>query len=107
MNQNIYPNILSTIGETPMISLKKIYKNFLFNIYAKLEGFNPGGSIKDRPASYILSQATIKGKIQKNTTIIESSSGNMAIGMAQYCLYNNLSFVCVVDTKTTQTNIQI
>ena len=99
--------ILSTIGNTPLIKLDKVFKDIPFNLYAKLEGFNPGGSIKDRPASNIIRRAMRSGAITRLTTIIESSSGNMGIGLAQACTYFGLRFICIVDPKTTQQNIRL
>lgn len=97
--------ILTTIGHTPLIKLDKIFPQKSFHLYAKLEGFNPGGSIKDRPAVNIIKRGMRTGAITSRTTIIESSSGNMGIGLAQVCSYLGLRFICVVDPKTTPQNI--
>lgn len=92
-------NILETIGRTPLVALHRISKSYPFNAYAKMESFNPGGSIKDRTAHAILSDALLQGKIKKGDIIIESSSGNMAIGLAQACLFYGLRLIVVVDPK--------
>lgn len=99
--------ILSTIGNTPLIRLDRVLRDVPFNLFAKLEGFNPGGSIKDRPAINIIRCAMRTGAITPQTTIIESSSGNMGIGLAQVCAYLGLRFICVVDQKTTKQNIRL
>lgn len=99
--------ILSTIGNTPLIRLDKVFKDVPFRLFAKLEGFNPGGSIKDRPAINIIRRAMHTGTIMPQTTIVESSSGNMGIGLAQVCSYLGLRFICVVDQKTTKQNIRL
>jgi N-(2-amino-2-carboxyethyl)-L-glutamate synthase len=99
--------ILSTIGNTPLIELTRLFPERSFRLFAKLEGFNPGGSIKDRAAYTILKNALESGAIQPETTIIESSSGNMGIGLAQACAYLHLPFICVVDPKTTRQNSAI
>jgi len=99
--------ILSLIGATPLIQLTSIDKDLPFRIFAKLEGFNPGGSIKDRPALNMIKQAMATGKVGPETVIIESSSGNLGIGLAQVCLYFGLRFICVVDPKTTTQNLDI
>ena len=99
--------ILSEIGETPLVKLSRVFKDCGFDVYAKLEGFNPGGSIKDRAAISIIKNALETGAAGPETTIIESSSGNMGIGLAQVCAYYGLSFICVIDPKTTKTNIEI
>jgi N-(2-amino-2-carboxyethyl)-L-glutamate synthase len=99
--------ILSAIGNTPLVRLTRVLKDINFRLYAKLEAFNPGGSTKDRPAFSILKRALDTGHIREGTTIIESSSGNMGIGLAQACAYLGLRFICVVDPKTTAQNIRL
>src|SRR5262245_46778193 len=99
--------ILSTIGNTPLVRLKRVFKDLQFQLFAKLEGFNPGGSAKDRPALNILEEAMEAGAIGPGTVIVESSSGNLGIGLAQVCRYLGLRFICVVDPKTTNQNIRI
>ncbi|MFL6253444.1 MAG: 2,3-diaminopropionate biosynthesis protein SbnA [Pyrinomonadaceae bacterium] len=99
--------ILSAIGHTPLVRLSKVLKEAPFRLYAKLEGLNPGGSMKDRAAISIIRDALLTGRIKKDTVIIESSSGNMGIGLAQACSYFGLRFICVVDPKTTAQNIAL
>jgi cysteine synthase A len=99
--------ILSTIGGTPLVRLTRVFRESSFNLFAKLETFNPGGSCKDRPAYHIIRQAMEAGQINKSTVVIESSSGNMAIGLAQVCSYFGLRLICVVDPKTTRQNINL
>lgn len=100
-------NILDTVGNTPLIELNKIFGDKYFTLFGKIEALNPGGSIKDRSALHMLQEALSSGEISSDTTIIESSSGNMAIGLAQVCAYWNLKLICVVDTHTTQQILQI
>ncbi len=97
----------SAIGATRLIRLNRALGNLRFRLYAKLEGLNPGGSIKDRTALSILRRALETGEIRSDTVIIESSSGNMGIGLAQLCACLGLRFICVVDAKTTPQNIAI
>lgn len=99
--------ILSTVGNTPLVKLENIFRNDDFHFFAKLEMLNPGGSIKDRPALNIINNALIKGDIKQGDTIVESSSGNLGIGLAQASRVLGLHFVCVIDPKTTQQNIKI
>jgi N-(2-amino-2-carboxyethyl)-L-glutamate synthase len=99
--------ILSAIGNTPLIELARIFRYTGLEVFAKMEGFNPGGSIKDRAAFNVIRHAIANGDIRPGTTVIESSSGNMGIGLAQACAYFRLSFICVIDPKTTQMNIEI
>lgn len=75
-------NILETIGGTPMVRINKLCPNPDVNIFAKLEGFNPTGSIKDRIAIAMVEQAEKEGKLYPGKTIIEPTSGNTGIGLA-------------------------
>ena len=77
----VYEDVLGTIGNTPMVRINKINPNPETSILAKLEGRNPGGSIKDRIALNILDQAEKEGKLS-GKTIIEATSGNTGIGLA-------------------------
>lgn len=78
-----------------------------FSLFAKLESFNPGGSSKDRPARAILERARRSGAVRPGTVVVESSSGNMGIGLAQACRYHGLRFICVVDPKASALNLRI
>ena len=75
-------NILETIGNTPMVKINRLCPNPDVNIFAKLEGFNPTGSIKDRIAIAMVEQAEKEGKLYPGKTIIEPTSGNTGIGLA-------------------------
>jgi S-sulfo-L-cysteine synthase (O-acetyl-L-serine-dependent) len=79
---DIKNNILETIGNTPMVKINNMTNASIANIYAKLEGFNPSGSIKDRIALHMIEKAEMSGLLQKNQTIIEATSGNTGIGLA-------------------------
>lgn len=78
----IYDSILGTIGNTPMVRINKLCPNPRVNILAKLEGFNPTGSIKDRIALRMVESAERDGRLRKGHTIIEPTSGNTGIGLA-------------------------
>jgi cysteine synthase A len=99
--------VLSVVGNTPLIKLNRIFRDIDFDLYAKLEGLNPGGSTKDRSAASIIKHGIESGAIRPGTVVIESSSGNMGIGLAQACSYYDLSLICVVDPKTTQQNLSL
>ena len=75
-------NILGTIGGTPMVRINRLCPNPNVNIYAKLEGFNPTGSIKDRIALRMIEEAEQDGRLTPGKTIIEPTSGNTGIGLA-------------------------
>ena len=78
----IYNSILDTIGNTPMIRINNLNPNPNVNIYAKIEGINPGGSIKDRIGVKMIEQAEAEGTLTKGKTIIEATSGNTGIALA-------------------------
>ena len=78
----MYNNILEAIGNTPLVRINKMNPNTAVEIYAKLEGFNPTGSIKDRIALKMIEQAEQEGALTKDKTIIEPTSGNTGIGLA-------------------------
>jgi cysteine synthase B len=78
----IYENILQTIGNSPVIRINKLNPNINASIYAKIEGNNPTGSIKDRIALKMIEQAEAEGSLEKGKTIIELTSGNTGIGLA-------------------------
>jgi len=77
--------ILDTIGNTPLVEIKKLNSNPGVRVLAKLEYFNPGGSIKDRPALYMIEAAEKSGELTRNKTVIEATSGNTGIGLALVC----------------------
>jgi cysteine synthase A len=79
----VYDTIIDTIGGTPLVELKNIEKkyNLKAKIVAKVESFNPGGSVKDRIARAMLEEAEAKGLVNKDTVIIEPTSGNTGIGL--------------------------
>jgi cysteine synthase B len=78
----IYQNIIEMIGGTPMVKLNKFTPNKNVSIYAKIEGMNPGGSIKDRIALKMIERAEKEGKLTKDKIIIEPTSGNTGIGLS-------------------------
>ena len=75
-------SIFAAIGNTPLVELKNLNGNPRVRILGKLEGANPGGSVKDRPAYYMISKAEESGKLTREKTIIEPTSGNMGIALA-------------------------
>ena len=79
---NVYGNILSTIGNTPLVRINKLFSKPGVEIYAKNEGTNPTGSIKDRIALKMIEQAEAEGTLQAGKTIIEPTSGNTGIALA-------------------------
>lgn len=106
--QSVLPaGVVAAIGRTPLVRLQRSVSAYPLSVYAKLEALNPGGSIKDRTAWFMLRRALERGEIDANSVIVESTSGNMGIGLAQGCAYLGLRLVCVVDPKTTARNLDL
>lgn len=82
---NIANNITELVGNTPLVKLNCVTDGAEANVLAKLEFFNPGSSVKDRIAVAMIDAAEKAGKINKNTTIVEPTSGNTGIGLAMVC----------------------
>lgn len=99
--------ILAAIGQTPLVRMRRLYPEFPMRLFAKMEALNPGGSSKDRPARAILDQALKTGDIDSQTVVIESTSGNMGIGLAQFCRFHGLRLICVVDIRTSKQNLAV
>ena len=95
---NIYENITKLIGKTPLVYLNSIKEKYQLqaNLIAKLESLNPGGSLKDRVALRILKSALEHKLINKNSTIIEPTSGNTGIALALVCASLGLKLVIVM-----------
>ncbi|WP_028193135.1 2,3-diaminopropionate biosynthesis protein SbnA [Salinispora pacifica] len=100
--------ILSAVGGTPLVRLDRLFPGSPARFYAKLEALNPGGSMKDRSAVAMVLGAVDSGElVPGRSTVVESSSGNLGIGLAQVCRWLDLRFVCVIDPKTTAQNCAI
>lgn len=78
----IYNNIVEAIGKTPIVKLNSLNSENSADIYAKLEYFNPGSSVKDRAAYSIIKNMELDGSLKKGDTIVEATSGNMGIGLS-------------------------
>jgi N-(2-amino-2-carboxyethyl)-L-glutamate synthase len=98
--------VLGAIGDTPLIELRRLLARPDIAVWAKLEASNPGGSMKDRPAAAMLQDAIDRGLVTQETTVIESSSGNLGVGLAQACRYHGIRFICVVDARAHATNVR-
>ncbi len=99
--------VLAAIGDTPLVALHRYLDRSDVHVWAKLEAANPGGSAKDRPAARMIRDALELGVITTDTTVIESSSGNMGVGLAQACRYHGLRLICVVDARAHDTNVRV
>jgi cysteine synthase A len=91
----IYDSILDTIGSTPVVRISRI-NDGPASLYAKLEAFNPGGSVKDRLAAAIIQEAERSGALQPGQTVVEATSGNTGIGLAMVCARKGYSLIIVM-----------
>jgi cysteine synthase B len=96
------PTITDLIGNTPVVELKKLNPNPRVRIYAKLEGNNPGGSVKDRPALQMIRGAMERGDIRKGTRLIEATSGNTGIALAMIARLFDLEIELVMPKNSTR-----
>lgn len=106
----IFDNILDTIGNTPLVRLHHIEEEYKLDakLFAKVEYFNPGGSIKDRPAMMMIKDAFESKRINKETKIIEPTSGNTGIGLALICSYLKLDLTIIMpDTMSKERQLLI
>ena len=96
----IYQNILETIGNTPIVKINRL-NNTKANIYVKVESFNPGGSVKDRISKNMILDAEEKGIINKDTVLIEPTSGNTGVGLAMVAAAKGYRLILVMpDTMS-------
>ncbi|MBD8511579.1 cysteine synthase family protein [Photobacterium sp. 2_MG-2023] len=95
-------NISHLVGNTPIIKLQSLTKNLYADIYIKLEFLNPWGSIKDRAAKSMIDAAIADGSIQRNTTIVEATTGNTGISLAGICASMGLPLIIVMPEYVTE-----
>jgi len=106
-NKGISNTILDHIGNTPLIKLNKITKNLTGNFFAKYEGFNPGHSMKDRIALHIVEAAEKKGLLNKDSTIIETTSGNTGFSLALVSIIKGYKCMLAVNSKASAGKINM
>lgn len=98
---NIKSNITETVGKTPLVRLNKLGSNSNATVLAKLESFNPCGSLKDRIAVSMIQEAEKEGRINSETVIVEPTSGNTGIGLAFVCAQRGYRLiVCMPDSSS-------
>lgn len=95
-------SILDLVGKTPMVELKHLNPNPAVKIFAKLEGNNPGGSVKDRPALNMIRSAVERGDITPGMKLIEATSGNTGIALAMIARLFNLEIELVMPSSSTR-----
>lgn len=102
---NYYNNIMETIGQTPLVRLNSVVAGLPCTILAKVEFFNPGGSVKDRIGWKIIEDAEKNGRLQPGGTIIESTSGNTGVGLAIAAAIKGYRCIFVMPDKMSQEKI--
>jgi cysteine synthase B len=100
-------NVLDLIGNTPMVEVRHLNPNSKLEMYVKLEKFNPGGSVKDRIAKYMIVEAEESGQLSREKTVIEPTSGNTGIGLALVCRVKGYNLVLVMPETMTLERRQI
>ena len=94
-----YDSMQSLIGNTPLVKLGNIVQSEDVNVFAKLELYNPSGSVKDRTGLYMINDAEKKGLLKKGGTIVEATAGNTGLGIAFAALNRGYKIIFVVPTK--------
>jgi cystathionine beta-synthase len=102
-----HENVLELIGNTPLIKLNNITKGMKGNFYAKVEGFNPGHSAKDRIALYIIEKAEKEGILSPGDTIIETTSGNTGFSIAMVSILKGYKCILAVSSKSSKDKIDM
>jgi len=103
---NTTKDVSELIGNTPLVNLNKLSSETSSNIYAKLEFYNPGGSVKDRVAQYIIKDAECKGLLKPGDTIVEATSGNMGVAFALLSAVKKYKCIFTLPLSITKEKIQ-
>jgi [CysO sulfur-carrier protein]-thiocarboxylate-dependent cysteine synthase len=106
-NPMLYSSILDTIGNTPLVELKSFSPRPGVQIFAKLEGFNPSGSVKDRIAKLMVEEAEASGNIKPGSILLEPTSGNTGIALAMIARVKGYEFTAVMPDNVTQERRQM
>jgi len=104
-DMQVFDNIIETIGNTPLVRLNSVAANLPCTILAKVEFFNPGGSVKDRIGFTIIEEAEQSGRLKPGGTIVESTSGNTGVGLAIAATLKGYRCIFVMPDKMSQEKI--
>ncbi len=104
---NVHNNVLELIANTPLIKLNKVTQNIEGSFYAKVEGFNPGHSTKDRIALHIIEEAEKRGILKPGDTIIETTSGNTGFSIAMVSVIKGYECILAVSSKSSKDKIDM
>ncbi len=103
----MYNNLLETVGNTPLVQLNKVTKGIKATVLAKLESFNPGGSVKDRIGTAMIEDAEKRGLIKPGGTIVEPTSGNTGVGLAIVAAIKGYKIIFTIPDKMSKEKINI
>ena len=103
----VYDSIIDTIGDTPLVRLNKVTQGLKCKLYAKVEFFNPGGSVKDRIGLAMIEDAEQSGRLKPGGTVVESTSGNTGVGLAIACAIRGYKAVFVMPDKMSMDKVRL
>lgn len=104
--ERVYQDVLEAIGDTPIVRLGRVAEGFQSEVWAKLEFMNPGGSTKDRAASYMVAQAEARGDLHRGGTIVDGTCGNTGIGLAMAAAVRGYRSIFVVPDKQSDEKVR-
>lgn len=105
--QRVYESILDSIGDTPLVRLNRVTQGLKCRMYAKVEFFNPGGSVKDRIGLAMIEDAERSGRLKPGGTVVESTSGNTGVGLAMVCAIKGYKAVFVMPDKMSMDKVRL
>lgn len=106
-HSKVAENILELIGNTPIVRLRKVVDHKMATVLAKLESFNPGGSVKDRICLAMIEDAEAKGVLKPGATVVEPTSGNTGIGLAMVCAVKGYKLILTMPETMSAERLQI
>lgn len=105
--QRVHDSILTCIGSTPLVRLSRCFPEPGTEVLAKLEMLNPAGSMKDRPARFIVERGLREGTLRPGMRLVESTSGNFGVALAMVARLRQLQFTAVVDPNIAPANLRL
>jgi cystathionine beta-synthase len=105
--EQVYDNILGTLGNTPLVRLNSTVRDVACQVIAKVEFFNPGGSVKDRIGLAIIEDYERRGQLKPGGTIVEATSGNTGVGLAIAAAIKGYKTIFVMPDKQSMDKVQL
>ncbi len=104
--ENVFDSVLDCIGNTPIVRVNRVAEGFASDLYVKLEYMNPGGSVKDRIATFMIDRAEERGEIAPGGTIVEATSGNTGLGLAMTAVLRGYQSCFIMPDKQSMEKVQ-